>query len=143
MSPSPKALAESLREVVGDFVRLTRDQAGTPSTARSETLGILDRQGSMSIASLAAHRNVRHQSMRLVVAQLESESLVARMSDPADGRSQLITLTHAGTEFVRLSRHARSLHIETAIAAELSEQERQDLAKGVSVLKRLLMYRRE
>jgi len=141
LSPSPKALAESLREVVGDFVRLTRDQAGTPSTARSETLGILDRQGSMSIASLAEHRHVRHQSMRLVVAQLENESLVARMSDPTDGRSQLITLTRAGAEFVRLSRRARSLHIETAIATELSEQDRQDLAKGVSVLKRLLAYR--
>ncbi|WP_341962756.1 hypothetical protein [Pseudomonas sp. RC10] len=63
-------MAEQLRRVIGNLVREVRNGAHAPSSAQSETLGLLDRHGPTSISSMAAHRHVKHQSMRLVVAQL-------------------------------------------------------------------------
>jgi DNA-binding MarR family transcriptional regulator len=139
MSPSIHTLAESLRSVVGEFVRATRDKAGTPSSAQSETLGVLGRQGPMSIAGLAEHRRVKHQSMRVVVAQLESEALVMRSASPTDRRSQLVALTAAGLARVQAARDARNQQIEMALATALSAQERQQLAEAIPLIQRMLV----
>ena len=130
-------LAEDLRRVTGKFVRSVRTQAGTPTTSHSETLGLLEREGPMSVADLAVHRNVRHQSMRLVVAQLEAAELVAKRPDPADGRSGLLSLTARGRQALSQSREARTLQIASLIKERLTEQERRTLAAAIAVIERL------
>lgn len=91
-------LAEKLRYTVGKFVRAIRLKADTPTTSQSETLALLDRNGPLSVAELAGLRNVRHQSMRLVISQLEGNVLVGRLPNPADGRSQLLSITAKGQD---------------------------------------------
>lgn len=130
-------LAEDLRWVTGKFVRSVRLQAGTPTTSQSETLGLLERQGPMSVADLAAHRKVKHQSMRLVVAQLEATDLVARRPDPADGRSGLVSLTTHGRQALEQSREARTMHIAALIEQRLSDDERRVLEAAIAVIERL------
>ncbi len=138
-APTTEALAlgEELRRVVGTFVRSIRREADTPTSSQSETLGLLDRQGAMSVASLAAERKVKHQSMRLVVEQLETAGLVTRLPNPADGRSQLIALSDEGRAALARSREARQHEIASLIDARLSEGDRQVLRAAIEIIEKL------
>lgn len=131
------ALAERLRLAIGDFVRATRAQADTPGTARSETLGLLDRAGPMSTAALAEQRNVKHQSMRLVVAQLEEDGLIERRENPHDRRSQLVALTGPGRATLLADRQARAAWIANVLRDRLSAEERRTLENAVDILARI------
>lgn len=131
------ALAERMRQALGDFVRAARAQAGTPSTARSETLGLLDREGAMSTAALAEHRNVKHQSMRLVVGQLKADGLIEQTTDPRDRRNQLVTLTAKGNATLISDRRARAGWIAAALRDRATLEERQTLDAALTVLKRV------
>ncbi len=75
-SPDVADLAEDLRSAVSAFVRTVRYDTDTPRSAGSDTLELLDRAGPANIAALAQVRNVKHQSMRLVTAQLEEKGLI-------------------------------------------------------------------
>lgn len=132
------ALAELIRQVVGDFVRITRAQANTPSTAYAETLGLLDREGEMSTAVLAERRNVRHQSMRLVIAQLEEDRLVRRLAAPCDRRIQLVTLTSRGHARLSEDRQRRAEKIAEALRNHVTIEERQTLENAVVILRRVI-----
>ena len=131
------ALGEELRRVVGTFVRSIRRQAGTPTGSQAETLALLDRQGAMSVADLAAERKVKHQSMRLVVAQLEASGLVARLPNPDDGRSQLVALSDKGRAVLAEAREARRREIAALIDARLTDEERQVLRAAIGLIERL------
>lgn len=130
-------LARDLRRSVGTFVRAVRHDSGTQRSAQSETLDLLHRDGPMNVASLASRRGVTHQTMRLVVGQLEAAGLVRQDPDPADRRSRLATLTHAGTEALDCEHKARTTRIETAIRHLLSQQEQDILRMAVPLLDRL------
>lgn len=130
-------LAENLRQAVGKFVRGIRSQAETPTTSQAETLSILDHNGPTSIADLAGRRNVRHQSMRLVVGQLEQGGLVSKTQNPADGRSQLLSLTEKGRRTLSQAREARTREIAASIDTRLSEQERCTLRDAITLIDRL------
>lgn len=130
-------LGEDLRRVVGTFVRSIKRQADTPTGSQSETLGLLDRQGAMSVASLAAERKVRHQSMRLVVAQLEESGLVTRLPNPEDGRSQLVALSDEGRAALVRSREARRREIASLIDERLSDDDRRVLRAAIAVVEKL------
>ncbi|MDR6192859.1 DNA-binding MarR family transcriptional regulator [Agrobacterium pusense] len=91
----------------------------------------------MSVAELAGLRNVRHQSMRLVVSQLEGNALVARLPNPADGRSQLLSITTQGQDQLSQSRDARTSKIASLIEERLSDQERQTLEAAIEIIERL------
>lgn len=130
-------IAERLRSTLGRFVRSVRAQADTPTTSQSETLFLLEQSGPHSIADLATRRNVRHQSMRLVSAQLEAEGLVSRMPNPADRRSQLLSLTEKGRESLSRSRETRTLKIATLIEERLTDEERRLLEAAIQIIDRL------
>ncbi len=131
------ALAEALRQSVGGFVRKVRAAADTPRAAWSDVLGDLDRHGSMTVAALARLRQVRHQSMRVVVARLAAEGQVVRAADAADARSQIVTITPAGRAALASSRVARSHWIATMLGAHATARERQALVTAIAVLRRL------
>ena len=59
-------------------------------------LGSLDRQGAQRITTLATAQGVSQPSMTQLVQRLEQRGLVARGSDPADGRVALVKLTAQG-----------------------------------------------
>lgn len=131
------ALAEDLRATLGRFVRSVRTQANTPTTSQSETLSLLDRAGPLTVAELAERRNVRHQSMRLVAGQLETEGLISKMPNPADGRSQLLSITDNGRAELSRAREARTSQIANLIEERLSEEDRRTLATAIRIVERL------
>ncbi len=131
-------LAEQLRRVIGSLVREVRSGAHTPSSAQSETLGFIDRHGPASITDMAVHRHVKHQSMRLVIAQLERQRLVTRAPDPDDARKQLIELTGQGREALERSRQQRSDWLARQIKEKTTAAQLQTLEAAVKVLEQLL-----
>ena len=76
--------ASELRVVLGQLVRLLRAEHRFP-LIQGAVLGRLDREGPQSVSDLAVAEKVRPQSMAQTVAELESNGLVARRPDPADG----------------------------------------------------------
>ena len=132
------ALAEDLRVTLGKFIRGVKTKANTPTTSQSETLSLLDRSGPLSVAELAERRNVRHQSMRLVAGQLESAGLISKMPNPADGRSQLLSITENGRAELLRSRRARTSKIAALIEERLSQEDRRTLEAAIRLLDRLL-----
>jgi DNA-binding MarR family transcriptional regulator len=131
------SLAEGLRKAVSDFVRAARAGSNTPTTARFETLALLDAGNAMSTAKLAERRNVRHQSMRMVIEQLEREGLIAKQPDPKDRRSQFVTLTLLGRETLIGDRLSRAAWVAQALREHVTAEERQILKGAIAVLKRI------
>lgn len=130
-------LAEHLRSSIGGFVRAVRAGTDTPTTTQSETLALLDRRGAMSTAQLAAARNVKHQSMRVVVEQLEKEGLITKAIDPQDRRSQLIALTGEGKSVLGDDRQLRMEWMAQALRDHATTEERQALETAIALLERI------
>ena len=133
-----ESLADDLRDVVGRFVRAVRSQARTPSEAHGETLSFLERSGPVSIAVLADGRGVRHQSMRLVIARLESEGLIELIADPQDRRGYLVHLTKKGFAENAAARKARAEWIADALAATMDSSEIATLKAAVPLLQKIV-----
>ncbi|WP_260925151.1 MarR family winged helix-turn-helix transcriptional regulator [Novosphingobium sp. 9] len=132
-----EALADDLRRVVGTLVRAVRAMPGGEKTAQSDTLGLLEREGAMNVAAMAERRGVRHQTMRLVVAQMEAAGWVEGMPDPADGRSRLYALSAAGQAEVERARAIRIARIGGRIREALSEAEQAQLHAAIPLLERI------
>ena len=130
-------MAEDLRQAVGRFVRAIRQETSQPTNAQSETLGLLDRNGPMTTAALAEARRVKHQSMRLVIAQMEEDGLIARTVNPDDARSQLNALTEKGATLLTQHRVERAHSIAALMQERLSASEQETLRLAVTLLDRL------
>jgi len=88
-------LASDLRIVLGQLMRRLRVEHRF-SLSQGAVLGRLDREGTRSIGDLAIAERVRPQSMTQTISDLETEGLIARQADPADGRRTLVELTEQG-----------------------------------------------
>jgi DNA-binding MarR family transcriptional regulator len=130
-------LAEDLRRAIGSFVRVVRKGADSAKSAQEETLTLLDQHGAMNIATLAQLRGVKHQTMRLVAAQLDAAALVQRRPDPIDRRSQLLSLSKKGQKEIAYRRNLRAATIDTMIRTTLSVKELKVLRAAVALLDRL------
>lgn len=131
-----RLLASELREVIGQLVRRLRAEHGF-SLSQGTVLGRLDREGTSSIGALAAAERVRPQSMAQTVCDLEALGLIARRADPSDGRRVLVELTEAGIQTLAEDRRKREGWLAQAITDDLSTEDREILARAVSVLRRL------
>ena len=98
---------------------------------------MLSRFGAMNVAALAERRSVTHQTMRLVVAQLEAAGLVWQDADPADRRSRLVSISAAGRIDLEREQTARTAWIAQAIHVRLSPSEQDQLRTAILILDRL------
>jgi len=130
-------LAERLRAAIGSVVRRTRECAGTPSDARSETLGLLDRKGPLSAAMVAEARAITHQSARKVLSDMEAGGLVTVEPSLRDGRERLYRLSENGVIELRQSRSARARWIAARLESILAEDDRETLAAAITLLERM------
>lgn len=131
-------LGEELRQVISAFVREVRKATGTQRNSQHETLELLEASSPLSVAELARLRGVKHQSMRLVAAELEQQQLVVRQKDPADNRAQLITLTDDARSQLAAARALRSEWIAGELHRKLDTASQEDLRHGLAALRKLL-----
>ena len=78
-------------------------------------LATLGRAGRLSQAELARTAQVEQSSMAQLLNRMERDGLIRRESDPADGRSRLITLTAAATEQLPAAKALMVTATETAL----------------------------
>jgi DNA-binding MarR family transcriptional regulator len=133
----PALLASELRVVIGQLIRRLRAEHGFP-LSQGAVLGRLDREGPWTVSDLAAAERVRPQSMAQTVGDLETDGLVARTPDPADGRRALVELTDAGRAALEADRRKREGWLAEAITRELSAEDQKTLADAVELLRRLV-----
>lgn len=133
------ALAGELRISLGKLKRRLREQAhpGDFTSAQKSVLLRLDRDGPATVSALARAESVRPQSMRITVAGLEAMQAISGKPDPTDGRQTLIDLTPGFRKIVKQSRAAKDDWLCHALQAQLSPQERAELAAAVKLLQRL------
>jgi DNA-binding MarR family transcriptional regulator len=129
-------LASELRVVLGQLIRRLRAEHRF-SLTQGSVLGRLDRCGAASVSELAASERVRPQSMAQTVGDLESDGLVARRPDPADGRRALVEITERGRTVLAEDRERRDGWLANAIDTDLDEREQLLLASTVALLARL------
>ncbi|MEU8512126.1 MarR family transcriptional regulator [Kitasatospora sp. NPDC048722] len=138
-SPAPETLelAADLRAALGSLVRSLRDNDELPQN-QAAVLGLLVRdERAYTVAELAEHQRVRHQSMARTVALLTEAGLVTQGPHPTDGRKLLVTATGAGRDALLEQRARREAQIAAAIEDRLTPEERQTLRASVALLSRL------
>jgi DNA-binding MarR family transcriptional regulator len=109
--------AGSASALYGLLVTLLRRAPRDFSLTSLATLSTLDRTGPRRITDLAVIEGVTQPSMTVLVRSLERAGLVARHSDPADGRVTLVTATAEGLRYLQRRRSAG-----TDVLAQLIEK---------------------
>jgi len=99
----PADSAAALYGMLATLLRRVPRDLGLTSLA---TLSTLDRTGPRRITDLAVVEGITQPSMTALVTALERGGLVARQSDPADGRVTLVALTAEGLIYLRRRRSA-------------------------------------
>ncbi|WP_046775727.1 MarR family winged helix-turn-helix transcriptional regulator [Streptomyces yangpuensis] len=135
-SSDAAAIAAELRIATGRLIRRVKDEDRIP-LGQAAVLGALDRNGPMTTSDLAADQRVRPQSMARAVGLLLEQGLVTRRAHPTDGRKSLVELSDAGRTALEAERGRRAGWLAQAIAAELSDEERDLLARSIALLERL------
>ncbi len=128
-------LASELRVVLGQLVRRLRAEHRFP-ISHGAVLGRLDREGPQSVSDLALAERVRPQSMAQTVGDLESDDLVERNPDPADGRRALVSLTESGRKALDADRANREGWLVRAIE-ELPAEDQETVGRAIVLLRRL------
>ncbi|WP_432106106.1 MarR family winged helix-turn-helix transcriptional regulator [Streptomyces sp. bgisy091] len=135
-TPEPAAVATELRNAMGKLTRRVKHEDRIP-LGQVSVLGTLDRDGAMTTSDLAADQRVRPQSMARAVGLLMDQGLVVRRAHPTDGRKSLVDLSPAGRTALETERGRRAGWLAQAIELELSEEEREVLARSTVLLERL------
>ncbi|MGY0018904.1 MarR family winged helix-turn-helix transcriptional regulator [Streptomyces sp. cg35] len=135
-TPESAAVAAELRTAMGKLTRRVKHEDRIP-LGQVAVLGALDRDGAMTTSDLATDQRVRPQSMARAVGLLMEQGLITRRPHPTDGRKSLVELSDAGRAALETERGRRAGWLAQAIEAELTDQERELLARGAALMERL------
>jgi DNA-binding MarR family transcriptional regulator len=113
-------------------LRQQRADHGLP-LGQLSALATLDRLGPLTPGALAQHEQVRPPSMSKVLAALAAGGYVDRVTDPSDGRQQVVSLTPAAQKLLREDRRRRDEWM-AALLLDLEPAERALLAAALPVL---------
>jgi DNA-binding MarR family transcriptional regulator len=133
-------VAADLSAVVGQLLRRMRAASpqGVLTPSQRSVAGRLHTGGPATTAALARAELVRPQSMRMSLAALEKQGLIARAPHPTDGRQVVFSLTEKGRRTIASVRQAKQSWLLDAIATRLDADERRTLAEATELLKRLV-----
>lgn len=134
---SSAPLASQLRLAVLRLSRRLRQQAvGEITPSQLSALASVATHGELSLGSLASLERIAPPSMTRIAARLEERGLVIRRSDDADRRVARVAISDAGQAVLDETRNRRDAYLAVRIQ-ELSEEEREVLARAVPLLERL------
>jgi DNA-binding MarR family transcriptional regulator len=130
-------LAGRLRIAVGSLVRwLRQSDPGQLSPAQLSALVTVEAHGPLRIGDLAARERVAAPTMTRLVGVLADAGVVARDTDPVDGRGSLVGLSPAGRALLEEIRRERTSLLVSRLAG-LSAADRAALAAALPALEAL------
>lgn len=129
--------ASRLRLVVARLQRLIR-QHGTNglNLAEGSCLAVIDRHGPLSLTEIASRENLSAPSVTKIVARLEHQKLIERLSDPTDRRVSLITTSKAGAGLLSSNRAERTAYLNERLS-ELAPDDLDLLLAALPVMETL------
>jgi DNA-binding MarR family transcriptional regulator len=131
-------LPARLRLAIVRTARRLRQESGTDlSPSLTSALATIERHGPLTPSELAEIERVKRPSATRIVARLESEGLVERAADPADGRSSLVSASRDGRALLRRLRTRKNAYLARRMR-ELPDEDAETLARAAEVLERLL-----
>jgi DNA-binding MarR family transcriptional regulator len=136
--PIVEELTATFTDAVARLYRRLRAERGGDQMGDSQrsVLKLLVSDGPRTLRELSDHEHVKPPSMNQTVNWLEESGLIARASDPGDGRKVIITATAKGVTLIEETRRRRnewlSLQLET-----LSAEERRSLAAASKIIVRI------
>ena len=105
--------------------------------AQARLLSTIEDQGAARISDLAAFDHCSQPTMTTQVRRLEEATLVSRVSDPADARAVLISITEKGRQVLARVRADRSAVVDPYLE-RLDPADRQSLTEAVRVMRAIL-----
>jgi DNA-binding MarR family transcriptional regulator len=126
-------VAGRLALAVGRIGRRSRPAAGDLSQGLVSALSTIVRKGPMRPGDLARIEVIAAPTITRLVADLETRGLVARTTDPADGRAFMIASTPAGVEAVEAARRQRA-ELVGRLLHDLSDDELASIAAALPAL---------
>jgi DNA-binding MarR family transcriptional regulator len=116
------------------------ERGGELSLNQTAVLGRIVTQGPITPGEVAEQLRMLPQSLTRTFAALEASGYVRRMADPADGRQALLVATSAGRSAINAEMAPRDRWLARAMAAVLSEAERDVLAQSAELMFRLAAF---
>ncbi len=131
-------LASRLRLAIARTARRLRQEAGGDlGPTQLVALATIERHGPLAPSELAERERIKRPTATRVVGHLESGGLIARVRDPEDGRSSILSITPEGRALLRRLRARKTAFL----ASHLRELEAADLAaleRAAEVLESML-----
>lgn len=132
------ALASRLRMSVMRLGRRLRQQRADDNLTPSQiaALATLDREGTLTLAELAAREHVQPPSMHRITGVLEELGLLTRTPHPTDRRQVLLAVTETAARLLAEDRKRRDVWLCERLSA-LSPEEVKTLRDAAPILERL------
>lgn len=131
-------LPARLRLAVTRTARRLRQEAGEDlSPSLTAALATIDRHGPLTPSRLAELERVKRPTATRVLARLEEQELVARVTDPTDGRVVLVSTTAAGRALLKRLRSRKNAYLAQRLR-DLPPEDLEVLDRAAAVLERML-----
>jgi DNA-binding MarR family transcriptional regulator len=132
------ALAADLLSVVARLNRLATQRVKLELPfAQARLLSTIEDQGAARISDLAAFDHCSQPTMTTQVRRLEDACLVSRITDPADARAVLISITQKGRDVLDRVRTDRGAVVDPYLD-RLDDGDRRSLTDAVRVMRAIL-----
>ena len=136
--PPARVIADRLHSAAIHVLRRLRveDKAIGLSGPRASALSVIVFRGPIAMGALAEAEQVRPPTITRLVASLERVGLVRRVSDPTDGRVQLVEATAAGRRLLQKGRARRVERLMGGIV-HLDGEDQRVLARAAELMEGL------
>ncbi|MBJ7341013.1 MarR family transcriptional regulator [Mycolicibacterium sp.] len=132
------SLAGDLLSVVARLNRLATQRVKMELPyAQARLLSTIEDQGAARISDLAAFDHCSQPTMTTQVRRLEEGGLVSRITDPADARAVLISITPRGKDVLARVRADRGAIVNPYLE-RLDTADRESLTEAVRVMRSIL-----
>ncbi|MET0727296.1 MAG: MarR family transcriptional regulator [Acidimicrobiales bacterium] len=131
-------VAARLRLSATRLARRLRQEASSGHTpTQLSALAAIHNHGPLTLGALAELERVAPPSITKVITKLEAEGVVARTTDPTDGRVSLVSTTKAGRDLIAESRRRKTTWL-TARIGRLPLDDQARIADALDALDHLL-----
>jgi DNA-binding MarR family transcriptional regulator len=120
------------------MARRLRQEAGTAlGPSQAAALATIERHGPLAPSELAERERIKRPTATRIIGHLEKAGLVARVRDPEDGRSSILSVTPEARALLRRLRQRKTAYLAQRLR-DLEPGDRAALEHAADVLERML-----